>query len=191
MKVKINICIIFLFLLSQNIYAQENQESIESELLSAMLYGSLPYDEIVQQADDYLQTASEPSRYFLKEYGRWDIFWSSRVDDKGTYQSYYDIMGQLAESSIQEGNQSPIDPYCQIDAGDWSLSGPFVDYQWSGRLISVYAHPTQFPDVIYAGSNAGGLWENNQWRGYLELSHRLSESALSRHHGYYRTSYQP
>lgn len=159
MKFKINTCIIILFLLSQNIYAQENQESIESELLSAMLYGSLPYDEIVRQADDYLETASEPSRYFLKEYGRWDIFWSSRVDDKGSYQSYYDIMGQLAESSTQEENQSPIDPYCQTDAGDWSLSGPFVDYQWSGRLISVYAHPTQFPDIIYAGSNAGGLWK--------------------------------
>jgi len=155
MKYTLNIFILFL---SINIYGQE--KNVESDLLSGMLNGTMTYDKIVQQADSYLDTASNPSKYFLKEYGRWDIFWNSRVDAKGSHNSYLDIMGQLVQQR-QEKSAASTDPYCQTGEGDWALSGPFVDYQWSGRVLSVYAHPSEFPNTIYAGTNAAGLWKTS------------------------------
>jgi len=153
MRYTLNALILFL---SFNIYGQK--KNIESDLLSDMLTGTLSYDKIIQQADNYLDTASNPSKYFLKEYGRWDIFWNPRMDAKGSDQTYLHVMGQLVKKR-QEKNISSTESLCQTGGGNWELSGPFVDYQRSGRVLSVYAHPTQFPDVIYAGTHAAGLWK--------------------------------
>jgi len=153
MKYALNILIFFL---SVNIYGQK--KNIESELLSNMLTGAVSYDKIVRQADHYLDTASNPSKYFLKEYGRWDIFWNSRVDEKGSDQAYLDIMGKLVKQK-QQKSASSIEPFCQTGEGNWELNGPFVDYQRSGRVLSVYADPTEFPNVVYAGTHASGLWK--------------------------------
>ncbi len=163
--------IVLLFVLLTSLFmsgvsAQNN--STEDNILSAMLSLSFPYDSIMSQVENYVDTASNPSRHFGKNYGRWTKFWNSRIDGNGGYQSYFDVMGQITAPGNQAGSgaiPSSTDSYCET-GGEWVLGGPFVDDQWAGRIESVYAEPSL--DVVYAGSHAGGLWKTenggNTWR---------------------------
>jgi hypothetical protein len=105
------------------------------------------YHDIVQYAEIYLDSFPN-DEHFAKRYGRWSGFWSPRVDASGDFDLTYRNMAGVLDGS----------PICGGDDGDWEQTGPIINTQNMGVIVTV-ASPQGQPNVIYAGSNTGGLWK--------------------------------
>lgn len=110
---------------------------------------------IDELATTYFGTTNDSvSPQFLKRYARWDYFWRSRVDATGDRNTINEIVLDLAING----------PICS-DNAQWVQKGPAIPgIQRSGIVTAVYSPPGQTnnpPDLIYVGSNTGGMWRTD------------------------------
>lgn len=124
--------------------------------LSGMIMNSdSSYWKIDELATIYFGTTNDSvSPHFLKRYARWDYFWRSRVDSTGDRNKINEIVLDLAKNG----------PICS-DNAQWVQKGPVIPgIQRSGIVTAVYSPPGQTnnpPDLIYVGSNTGGMWRTD------------------------------
>lgn len=83
---------------------------------------------------------------FSKKLGRWSYFWLPR--EGGGYHSYSKRLWEYQKSN----------PQACASNGNWRQLGPvYPNQQQSGIIVSLYSPPHNH-DIVYAGSNTGGLW---------------------------------
>ena len=120
------------------------------KILNHMAAMDTSYWAIKEMADVYATTHPD-DKFFMKRYSRWDYFWQNRIGSDGDFTKPLENM-----STFRNGNGQTT--LCD-GAGTWTQSGPFTpDFKRAGIIVSVYS-PPQHPDIIYAGSNTGGLWK--------------------------------
>lgn len=86
-----------------------------------------------------------------KKWKRWEYYWESRLGANGEF--VHTGKQMLAATGLaQQRTNAPASV-----AGTWSLMGPANTNGGIGRADRIAFHPTD-PDIIYAGTTAGGLW---------------------------------
>ncbi len=103
-------------------------------------------------ANDYIKNGT-PSRKFLKNYARWEMFWMGRVGSTGDFDTPMHHIINMASNNVS---------VCSND-GNWQQLGPYVTEARAGIIVSV--HTSDNGNTIYAGSNTGGLWKRTQVNG--------------------------
>ncbi len=121
-----------------------------AEIFSHMVAMDTSYWAIKEMADTYIE-AFPDSGSFSKRYWRWNYFWKNRIDSTGDFTKPLENM-----AAFRAANGGTT--LCS-GAGNWTQLGPVVpNFKQSGIIVSVYS-PPHHPDIIYAGSNTGGLWK--------------------------------
>jgi len=155
------------FLHALSMSAQESVNDTEAGILSHTYTLDIPYDQIIALNEGYLDTATAVTERYQKDFGRWSDFWVSRVDENYEFSTYLNTMAELSNlpdptAAPPNGQIAPPAVECCAVNGEWELEGPFYEdgtHQRSGIVFAVYSHPSQFPNTVYAGSGAGGLWK--------------------------------
>ncbi len=119
---------------------------------------SLTFDQIIQEHTQMVpEMPVEPGQGY-KQMERFRWLYESRLKDNGNIPDGDDVIHQWM--AIKDYNQS------RSLAGNWYASGPILDTVTTrdlipgvGRVTSVAFHPTN-PDILLAGSPAGGLWRS-------------------------------
>lgn len=127
----------------------------------AMQASNANFNDITQIADNYFAANpdnSEGGGY--AQYNRWKMFWESRVSKPNESIGSF----EYAKSALDLLLTNPICP-SSIFSPTWTSLGPKTNMPPSstpnvGRIISVASDPTN-ANIVYAGSEAGGLWYNN------------------------------
>lgn len=132
---------------------------------SRLLNPEMSYDLVQQEAEAYYSVM--PDSIISKEkkfFNRACWFLQSRVGSADTLQSknieiYNRAMAEnILGQYICPGNSNNA---------NWQYNGPFLETHQIGIVTAVYAD-TNTPDIIYAGTNASGLWKTenggNTWR---------------------------
>lgn len=114
------------------------------DILSHVYAMDMNYDSIQKYAQIYLDSFPNDSR-FGKRYARWSQFWQQRIDKSGDFGITYSNMLSLDKNACS-GN------------GNWSQTGPVIDNDQVSGIITCIAVSPHNSDVIFAGSNTGGLW---------------------------------
>ena len=132
------------------------------EILDHIYSMDMNYHHIIQYAKIY-QDSFPNDNHFAKRFGRWSDFWSPRVDASG----YFDVTQQNMMNVLKDY------PICGIgDDADWEQTGPIINTQNMGIIVTV-ASPQGQPNIIYAGSNTGGLWKTtnggNSWTNMTDV----------------------
>ena len=131
------------------------------EILSHIYSMDMNYNDIVQHAEIYLNSFPNDES-FAKQFGRWSGFWNSRVDASGDFNTTYQNMMNVLDNY----------PICGGDAADWSQTGPIINTQNLEVIVTVAA-PSGQSNIIYAGSNTGGLWKTinggDSWNNVTDI----------------------
>lgn len=116
------------------------------------------YD-IAQSADTYF--AANPDNTEgggYAQYKRWKLFWESRVNKPNESVGSFEYAKQALDLLLT----NPVCP-SSIFSPTWTSLGPKTNMPPSstpniGRIVSVASDPTN-NNIVYAGSEAGGLWK--------------------------------
>lgn len=125
----------------------------------AMQASNANFNNITQIADNYFAANpdnSEGGGY--AQYNRWKLFWESRVSKPNESIGSF----EYAKSALDLLLTNPICP-SSIFSPTWTSLGPKTNMPPSstpnvGRIISVASDPTN-ANIVYAGSEVGGLWK--------------------------------
>ena len=110
---------------------------------------------------NYLDSTQSPTAPSLaKQFGRWYNYWNSRIDSNDRMDKAWLYMNNYFQANAPGNpNASPPFPFVCNDGGDWSLVGPITLSAQEMGLVSCLFSPPARPNIIYAGSNTGGLWK--------------------------------
>lgn len=118
-----------------------------------------------------LGNATTNSEY--KRWNRWAYYWESRLGSNG---EFVNIAGKMQQATGLQQSRTNI---IASVAGTWSLMGPSNTNAGIGRADRLAFHPTD-PDIIYAGTTAGGLWRTtNGGTAWSNLTADIPSAGIS------------
>lgn len=149
----------FALLGTQTLIAQEDT------LIRQQLRGKQNFSEIMNTVTTYYTNPETINRLgpavvkrSLKYWNRYEWYMSSRLGPNGEFVNINQKMldatglnGRLNTSTNKSENTA------SISGGAWTAVGPFNTTNGIGRVDRLAFHPTN-PDIVYAGTTAGGLW---------------------------------
>ena len=156
MKKIISLLRIFILMLPVGLNAQVDAE------LKRQLGGKQNLSDIMNTVKDYYKDPATINRIgtvgvnrSLKRWTRYEWYMSGRLGPNGEFvninQKIFDATYNQA-GSIQNRTNA-----VQSNSGSWTPVGPLNTNNGIGRVDRLAFHPTD-PDIVYAGTTAGGLW---------------------------------
>ncbi|HLG35139.1 MAG TPA: T9SS type A sorting domain-containing protein [Bacteroidia bacterium] len=138
------------------------QPANNPDLIKMMSGPNADFSQICNTLDNYYATnpdANEGGGY--SHYQAWKEFWKTRI---GPINSTYLNSFQYATEALTQIVQSPVCTTAASMPADWNLLGPVTQTGPTttpnmGIIVCLAVDPTD-PDIIYAGSNSGGLWKS-------------------------------
>jgi len=156
----------------------------QDPVLTSRLKNKNRLDDIARELKNYYKDPATINRIGpvqaerqSKQWRRWLWYMSSRVGEKG------ELVNIEQKNFEANGNQlqrkQPNDVGLLSTAGTWSLLGPTNTTSGIGRVDRLAFHPTD-PDIVYAGTTAGGLWRTTDaGTNWSSLSPNISSPAIS------------
>jgi len=153
----------------------------QHEALKTMLEGKTTYREIVQTFNTYLDNI--PAGYdkdrLQKHFARWAQYQSMHLGPDGEFVN----ISRRTLDALQAQTDAPA----TTTDGSWSFVGPSstttnnpgADLNGLGRVDRLAFHPSD-PDIIYAGTPAGGLWRTtNGGTNWSNISNFIPSLGIS------------
>ena len=158
----------------------------QDPVLTSRLKGKKKLDEIGLEVKKYYndpltksRIGEEQAALQTKHWRRWFWYMSSRVGEQGELVNI--DKKNLEANSNQLTRPVPSTQSVELlsNAGTWALLGPANTTSGIGRIDRLAFHPTD-PDIVWAGSTAGGLWRTtNGGTSWTNLSPYISSPAIS------------
>ncbi|MGX7668813.1 VPS10 domain-containing protein [Flavobacterium pedocola] len=150
------------------------------------------FNEIVSDFNKYYQergiqdAKNLPKGLGIKQFKRWEYYWSQRVDVNGNFPED----GSVLKEYQKYLDQNSTNRYA-TGTGNWKIVGPVYSpsnntgqMTGNGRVASIAFHPTQ-PNTLFVGAPAGGLWKSTDngytWTEYSIGLTRLGVSSIVVH----------
>lgn len=169
---------LFIFILVSSADAQDDT------VLQKQLRGKQTLNEIMTTVKNYYRNpetlnrmeSSEVNRQ-IKRWLRYDWYMSSRLGPAGEFvninQKMYEATG------ISQRNNTGATNMIESSSGSWTPVGPLDTDNGIGRVDRLAFHPTN-PDIVYAGTTAGGLWRTTDaGANWTNLSPDLPSGGIS------------
>jgi len=144
------------------------------------------FKEIQRTAENYYKDRSQGRGSGFKQYKRWEYLVQDRLGPNGEVINYnrmvWDVVRDLPRKMKEHYGDNPEG--CQ---SSWSLLAPHDGYVVApkgynpglGRVNVVAFHPFD-PDVVFAGTPAGGLWKTiDQGGSWIPLTDHLPSIGVS------------
>ncbi len=127
-----------------------------------------PFEQIVQKVEDYYQGRDKGRGSGYKQFKRWEFFHRHRLDERGYLQN---VSRRLMNEFFDYRELKMLAPDLNFEC-EWEILGGnayerFPDGRNGGLgRINVIAVDPDDPDIIYAGTPAGGLWRTTTGGGW-------------------------
>lgn len=178
MKKIISLLRIFILILPVGLNAQVDAE------LNRQLRGKQNLSDIMITVKDYYKNPETINRLGttdvnrnLKRWARYEWYRSGRLGPNGEFvninQKIFDATSKKTGSISSRSNA------VQSSSGSWTPVGPMNTDNGIGRVDRLAFHPTD-PDIVYAGSTAGGLWRTTDaGANWTNLSADIPSAGIS------------
>jgi hypothetical protein len=132
-----------------------------NKTLEPLLAGKTKLSEIMPVVNRFYNTQKESEKEeFDSEYEhwmRWAWYQSRHLDSNGNFvnsnEKNYTVISQIQKQKVNTNLSNRPD----ATSGSWSFYGPEILGSGIARVDRLAFHPTD-PNIIYAGTPAGGLW---------------------------------
>jgi photosystem II stability/assembly factor-like uncharacterized protein len=156
MKKIISLLRIFILILPVGLNAQVDAE------LKRQLAGKQNLSDMMITVKDYYKNPETINRLgttvvnrSLKRWARYEWYMSGRLGPNG---EFVNINQKIFDATYNRtGNIQGRSNAVQSSSGSWTPVGPMNTDNGIGRVDRLAFHPTN-PDIVYAGTTAGGLW---------------------------------
>jgi len=139
------------------------------------------YDSVMQGSNKM------PKGKGIKQFKRWEYYWSSRVDENGNFPNPEETLREIENYNSLQSSSRNYDS----GTGTWEIVGPIPtptngtgQLNGNGRINCIAFHPTD-PNTIYAGAPAGGFWKSTDngatWTEFSSGLTRLGVSSIVIH----------
>lgn len=175
-----------LFFISFSLFTFLINGAAQDAVLTSRLKGKQNLDDIVKELKSHYSNTATIKRIGqvqaerqIKHWRRWLWYMSSRVGEQGELVNIQQKLLEADENQMQRQSQSTNNISLLSTAGSWSLLGPTNTTSGIGRVDRLAFHPSD-PDIVWAGSTAGGLWRTTDGgTSWTNLSPYISSPAIS------------
>jgi hypothetical protein len=160
----------------------------EDPALRQLLRGKTNLTDVMKVVEEYYNDPATMSRLGTtlatrkyKHWKRWEWYMSSRLDANGEFVNINQKMMQATgiEQNRQLRSANGRESAVESVNGSWAAVGPVNTDAGIGRVDRLAFHPTD-PDIVYAGSTAGGLWRTtNGGTSWTNLTANVSSNGIS------------
>jgi photosystem II stability/assembly factor-like uncharacterized protein len=156
--------------------------SQDDEVLKSRLRGKTRFDEIMMTVTNYFKDPATASRLSpqvlqreLKHWQRFEWYMGRRLGPNGEFVNINKKMIEATGLQRADMNSSRT----ESTTGTWTPIGPMNTDFGIGRADRLAFHPTD-PDIVYAGTTAGGLWKTtNGGTNWTNISADIPSAGIS------------
>ena len=123
------------------------------------------YLDIVETYHDFINTIPESNEKtkFIKHFARWAYYQSYHLGPDGEFVNINKRTMRAIDNKPSAIQRSVYGEWEFVGPSDTENDNPNAWYNGLGRVDRIAFHPTN-ANIIYIGTPAGGLWENDRWR---------------------------